>query len=292
MPKANYRDNGIAAPVRSYGRMNFRALGIPAYVEPSAALTGTFLTTPTESEVIAGTQTIIITLANGTWAATLSTAMKQAIIDAFIGAASETNGWTTRIQDALATSTVTRTNDTQATIILAAAPLYQIAADEPVTFDVPRIALDGSPGSPTVTAFTVDNDLPSGAVSAALTGTFLTTPTEGEVVTGSQTIIITLTNATWVAAGASAFNAVRQAIINGLVSDGEEATGWNTLVRDVMAVTTVTRTSNGVVTVILPATAGYSIAENETVTVTVPRAAIAGGDADVVATPTIEIVAS
>jgi len=291
MPKANYRDNGLV-PVRGFGRMNFRALGIPAYVEPRASMAGTFLTTPTESEVIAGTQTIFINLANGTWAPTLTDGMKQAIIDAFIGAVGEPNGWTTRIQDALATTTVVRTSATRVTITLAAAPLYQIAADEPVTFDVPRIALDGSPGSPTVTAFTVDNDLPSGAVSAALTGTFLTTPTEAEVVTGSQTIIITLTNGTFIAAGASAFNAIRQAIINGLTSAGAAAAGWNVEVRDKMAVTTVVRTGNSVVTVTLPATAGYSIASNETVTVTVPRAAIAGGDADVVATPTIAIVAS
>src|SRR6185436_3159669 len=50
------------------------------------------------------------------------------------------------------------------------------------------------------------------AITAALTGTFLTTPTEGEVITGGQTIIVTLTHGQWVATGA-AFDAVRQAII-------------------------------------------------------------------------------
>ncbi len=55
-----------------------------------------------------------------------------------------------------------------------------------------------------------------------------------------------------------------------------------------MAVTTVVRTSNTVVTVTLPATAGYSISAPETITVTVPAAALTGA-AELVASPTIGI---
>lgn len=128
-------------------------------------------------------------------------------------------------------------------------------------------------------------------VTAALTGTFLTTPTEGEVVTGGQTIIITLTDANWVASGAT-FNAQRQAIIDGLTSAGSEAAGWNVEVRDEMAVTTVVRSSATVVTITLPATAAYAITANETVTVTVPAAAVDLVGSAIVATPTIVIVAA
>lgn len=128
-------------------------------------------------------------------------------------------------------------------------------------------------------------------LTAALTGTFLTTPTEAEVVTGGQTIIITLAGSIWVAAGAT-FNAQRQAIIDGLNSAQSEAAGWNATVRDVMAVTTVARTSDTVVTITLPATAGYSITADESVTVTVPQAAIDLAGSPVVASPVIQIVAA
>jgi hypothetical protein len=128
-------------------------------------------------------------------------------------------------------------------------------------------------------------------VTAALTGTFLTTPTEGEVVTGGQTIIITLTNGQWVASGAT-FNAIRQAIINGLNSDGDEAAGWNVEVRDEMAVTTVVRTSATIVTITLPAAGDYAIDDDETVTVTIPEGAIDLFRLPLVATPTIEIAAA
>jgi len=113
-----------------------------------------------------------------------------------------------------------------------------------------------------------------------LTGTFLTTPTEAEVVTGGQTIILTISQGKWIASGA-VFNAVRQAIINGLDSAQSEAAGWNVEVRDKAAVTCVVRTSDTVVTVTLPATAGYSVAANETITFTLPREAVEGWPAAV-----------
>ncbi|MPZ70770.1 MAG: hypothetical protein GEU71_14775 [Actinobacteria bacterium] len=119
-------------------------------------------------------------------------------------------------------------------------------------------------------------------LTAALTGTATPSATEAEIVTGGQTIIITLTGSTWVAAGAT-FNAQRQAIIDGLTSAQSEATGWNAVVRDVMAVTAVVRTSSTVVTVTTPAAATYAITADETVTVTVPLAAIDLATSDVVA---------
>ena len=125
---------------------------------------------------------------------------------------------------------------------------------------------------------------------AALTGTFLTTPTEAEVVSGGQTIIITLTNATWVAAGAT-FDAIRAAIIEGLTATTSQAAGWNAEVKTEMVVTNVVRTSSTVVTITLPAVGDYSIASNETVVVTVPPSATSAVN-PIVATPTITIVAA
>lgn len=117
---------------------------------------------------------------------------------------------------------------------------------------------------------------------ATLSGTALVTPTEAEFVTGGQTILIDLAEAIWVPSGTQ-FNAVRQAIINGMDSNKAEAHGWDVDFKGAMAVTTVVRTSATRVTVTLPATATYAISADETITVTVPKAAIQGANQDVVA---------
>lgn len=123
--------------------------------------------------------------------------------------------------------------------------------------------------------------------STALSGTATVTPTEAEVVTGGQTLLIDIEEAIFVPAGTQ-FDAVRQAIINGLDSNKAEAGGWDATVKGAMAVTTVVRTSDTRVTITLPATAGYVITADETITVTLPKEAIEGGQEDsVVGTVTI-----
>jgi hypothetical protein len=276
-------------PHRHLGKMRGRITmtGIPAYRDIPIAYTGTHLTTPTEAEVIAGTQTIIITLTGAIWAASGATfnAQRQNIIDGLSSRQSEATGWNTLVRDEMAVTDVARTSDTAVTITLPATPTYRVSANEEIVFALPATAVAGGAGKAGFSHTVVASNP---VVTAALTGSFLTTPTEGEVVTGSQTIIITLTGGTWVADGAT-FEAQRQAIIDGLVSDGAEAAGWNVEVRDEMAVTTVVRTSDTAVTVTLPATAAYAIDDAEIVTVTIPAAAVDLVTAAIVATETITI---
>lgn len=256
---------------------------------PTAAITGTFLTTPTEAEVVAGTQTIIITLTGENWIATAGfDAQRQAIIDGLTSAGAEAGGWNAKVRDIMAVTTVVRTSDTAVTVTLPATADYSISANETVTVTVPTSALAHDYGS----AITGDVAIPIAKVAAtvAVTGSFLTTPTESEVVTGSQTIILTLTGSTWQLAAGGAFDATRQSIIDGLTSAGAEAGGWNAKVKAVMAVTTVVRTSDTAVTITLPATADYSTTANETVTVTVPATAVVGMDVAMVGDVTITIV--
>lgn len=125
---------------------------------------------------------------------------------------------------------------------------------------------------------------------ASLTGTALANIDEGDVRVGSKTIIITLNDETWVASGGT-FDAQRQAIIDGLDSAQVEATGWNAEVRDKLAVGTVVRTSDTVVTITLSAQAAYNITATETITVTVPASAVIDG-APLIATPTFTVVPS
>lgn len=123
--------------------------------------------------------------------------------------------------------------------------------------DAPTAILGASPSEP----------------AAALSGTLADGGTESEIVAGAETIVITLTDDTWVAAGAT-FDAERQAIIDGLDAAASPPAGWNTQVRDTLAVTAVVRTSDTVVTITLPAVADYAINATETITVTVPASAL------------------
>ena len=123
---------------------------------------------------------------------------------------------------------------------------------------------------------------------AEITGTIIGA-TEADIVAGGKTIIITLTNNTWVAAGAT-FDAQRQNIIDGLVSAGSDTFGWNNVVVATQGVSGVVRTSDTVVTITLDAFATYDITSNETITATVPSTSMVIGTV-IVATPTFTITA-
>lgn len=126
--------------------------------------------------------------------------------------------------------------------------------------------------------------------TAVLSGTAIGGLLEAEVVTGGDTIIITLTNDKWVAAGID-FNNQRQAIIDGLDSDGVEGTGWNAEVRDKEVVGAVARISDTVVTITLSAAAAYDIVASEEITVTIPAAALLVVTDPVIAAPTLVVTA-
>lgn len=99
---------------------------------------------------------------------------------------------------------------------------------------------------------------------------FSTQVEDSDIVSGGKTIILTLTGDTWLTAGAS-FDAQRQNILDGLVSNRNEAAGWNA---QNFAVTDVARTSSTVVTITLSAEASYSITKTEVITITVPASAV------------------
>lgn len=125
--------------------------------------------------------------------------------------------------------------------------------------------------------------------TCALTGT-VTTAAEDDIVTGGRTIILTLTNDTWVTSGAT-FDGQRANIIAGLDSAQAEATGWDATVKATQGVSGVVRTSDTVVTITLDAQASYQITAPETITVTVPSTALTGAAA-LVASPTFDIALS
>jgi hypothetical protein len=129
----------------------------------------------------------------------------------------------------------------------------------------------------------------AGLGSADLTGTAVPTNTEAQIVAGGRTVIITLTDDTWVADGAT-FEAERQGIIDGMVSDQSDPAGWNAVVVPGLAVEDVVRDSDTQVTITLGAAAGYDTLSTETITVTIPATALDGG-VELEADSTFQVVA-
>lgn len=253
---------------------------------PSAEVTGTITPTSPEAEVVTGSQTIIITLTDDTWVAVGATfnAQRQAIINGLDAASSPATGWNLQVRDTLAVTTVVRTSDDVVTITLSAIPAYNISSAETITVTVPGTAVEGGVDLDATPTFDITVDL---VPVVMVSGTVVPTAVETEIVSGGQTIILTLADETWVAAGAT-FNAQRQAILDGLDSATGGGTAWNAQVRDLMGVATVVRTSATVVTIMLTAAAAYAITIAETITVTVPGAAVVGGN-PLIATPTFTI---
>ena len=127
----------------------------------------------------------------------------------------------------------------------------------------------------------------SSSPSAALSGTITSSATEVDIRTGGDTIILTLSNDTWVASGAT-FDAQRQNIIDGLDAASSPTFGWNNEVRDKIAVGTVVRTSDTVVTITLSAQGGYNTTAQEVITATIPASALTSA-APLVASPTFTV---
>lgn len=128
-------------------------------------------------------------------------------------------------------------------------------------------------------------------VSAALTGTVTASINEDDITTGGKTIILTLTNDTWKAAGTGPIGSTAdtQALIDGMVSAQSETNGWNAEVRDKEVTTSVVRTSATVCTITLTAAASYNITAQETITVTIPATALTTGAGAVIASPTFTV---
>ncbi len=123
-----------------------------------------------------------------------------------------------------------------------------------------------------------------GSVSVSITaGGTIVGMLEAVVVSAGGTLTLTLVDDTWIAAGTGPIGTIAQsdAIVDGITSIQSEAGGWNAQIRDVLDYTDLARTSNTVATLTVPATAGYSITENETITATVPAAVLTTADTDI-----------
>jgi len=140
--------------------------------------------------------------------------------------------------------------------------------------------------------------------SAVITGT-LQGQSDEVATDGTQTVIITLTDAEWETEGNFNIGAtgVRDDVWNSLLSDKSEAKGWNAAVRAAVIEPNnadIVRNSATVVTVTIPDETffgsgqklDYDITNDENLTVTIPDGALSAIQPDIVATPTIRLRAA
>ena len=117
--------------------------------------------------------------------------------------------------------------------------------------------------------------------SVAMTGTAIASGvTEAQIVSGGETIILTLAKGQF-NTNTTAFDAARQAMIDGMDSAQAEAAGWDAVVKAEEVVTAIVRTSDLVVTITLSEFDGtpktlYAITSDETISVVIPAALMEG----------------
>jgi len=182
---------------------------------------------------------------------------------------------------------LSRDSETQVTITLPATAGYNIAGNQTITLNIPSGSISGVSSTViAVPAVTI-----KAAVTASISGT-AATATESDIVAGGKTIIITLSNGTFGTQIAS-LTSKREALIDGLTA-GSDTAEWAKVITALKAAgaAAVTRDSDTQVTITLPATAEYSIAGNQTITLNIPSGSISGVSSTVVAAPTVTIAAN
>lgn len=235
---------------------------------PVVTPTGTFVAGGVlESEIVTGGETIIFTVAAGfEWAATLGSdnALTTAFLAAITGTDAGGTGWNDEVT--LVHGNLVRTSATIMTLTTPASASYQIPADEIITAIIPDGSFSVVTAPLTVTIGTITED-----TSVALTGTAIAGGVlESEIVTGSETVIYTVTGDTWVATIGDD-NGITTAFLAGITGDDAGANGFDDEVALVHG--NLVRTSATILTLTLPAAGSYSIAADETISSVIPATA-------------------
>lgn len=124
----------------------------------SATISGTITIGVTETDIVTGGKTLIITLSGDTWIdAGVSSfdLQRDEILAGIISAQSETFGWNNIVKPFQSLAGVVRTNNTVVTITWDAFATYNISNSEIISVTVPQTALKKAktalPASPTFT---------------------------------------------------------------------------------------------------------------------------------------------
>jgi len=160
----------------------------------TAALSGTVTASITETDIVAGGKTIILTLSGDNWVASGATfdAQRQNIINGIDSAQSETNGWDAVVKAGQGVSGVVRTSATVVTITLDAFASYDITVTETITAIIPATAVLGGNAITATPTFDITAAAPSLSFSVGINNFGNLTP--GAPVFATSTILVSTNN--------------------------------------------------------------------------------------------------
>ena len=208
----NHATRNIKSRNDAIAQAPFAGLGV------SAALTGTAIANGVlEAAIVIGSETIIITLTGARWHANIGAdnPITDALIAGITGDDGGSNGWGDEV--AILFGTVVRTSDTVVTVTLPAAAAYNVVTDETITVDIPPLCLEKG-GDPSGVTFDIS------IITLVITGTMVAGGvTEAEMVTGGETMILTLTGDTW-HADIGSDNAQTTALLAAITGDDDYST--------------------------------------------------------------------
>lgn len=155
---------------------------------PKVIITGTATPKVTQTDIINGGKTIVVTVVNGVWANDIASnsASGQKLLKGFM--------FDPAYKDAInAGANVVRTNDEVVTIILPPLAEYKVGADTLIKFDASAITATGSSNTGILDAFTIT---PITNQSAIVSGSIVGS-NEFDIAKGGKEMIVTLKNDSW-----------------------------------------------------------------------------------------------
>ena len=269
---------------------------------------------------------LMITLEHDTWHPgvgneTDAAGATQAMLNNIFTTQSEPGGWNAAVVPVFTPSMLTRVSDTVVRILVPTVPTYDIDAPETLRCTVPRASVVGrqtivaaqqieikpESGTGSMSGSIFDNNAETSLqmepvpppvfahnATARLAGSLASLPTEAAVVGSGTTLVVRLLADTFVPPSTLSPSDL-EALTSGFTADGDEAKGWNAVVRPTLALEHFTLRANATELVVsLPGFAGanrYSIRTPEVLTVSIPAAALASGRAAVIASPPLRILA-
>lgn len=214
-----------------------------------------YITVPsvTESDIVTGGKTLIITLGNDFWAQDVVST--PSTLDALIAGITPTATGTSwaNVQNTIKATNVTRVSNTKLSITLPPVFNYSIDQDQTINVNIPKVALATSTGAISAGSFTVQ------AVTATLSGTSVTTPlNSAAVVAGGKTIVITLKNATWTS-DATSVSRLSDLLSCFTSNSTSTPTNWSQISKNITPQDlSISSSDNHVLTIQLPPIADYT----------------------------------
>ncbi len=235
-------------------------------------LSGTALQSLDETDIQKGGKTIIITLKNASWSDVED--FNDQLINAFKSTL-ENKPWSKVIEALQTNPDSIKRSKNQVTIKLPPVPDYKLQSNEveTVTLTIPSALIKDAPENSSLKA---TEKLTIGQVASATISP--SSLDEADIINGSATITIALTDAQWVE-NLPANTRAKNALIKGFTVQDQQ-NEWK-LVSTALSKAEVELDNDNELTITLPAVPNYAVIRDQEVQITIPKTALANGKNDI-----------